>query len=293
MKPLIRSLRIICTAALTLVSSEAGAELLYATNGSTISRFDSDSLGSVTTVPVTGLQGGETLIGIDVRPAGGGFLYAIGSTSRLYTVNPLTGLTAQVGNAGEFSLNGTAFGLDFNPVPDRIRLVSNTEQSLRINPNDGTLSAADTNLNPAGNIVGVAYDRNFAGTTQTTLFGIDSAAGTLVRIGGVSGVPSPNQGAVTTIGSLGLGTNLNENIGFDISGLSGIGFASITVGGQSRLYTINLSTGAATNLGAIGTGATQFLGLTAATAVPEPSSAMLMSCAAVFVFSAQRRRRQS
>jgi hypothetical protein len=275
--------------ALAIPAARAHAEQLYATNGSSITRFDSLSLGVTTTVPVTGLQAGETLVGIDVRPANQQ-LYGVGSTSRLYTLNPITGAATQVGSAGAFTLNGTSFGTDFNPVPDRIRQVSNTEQSLRLNPNDGSLSATDTPLNPAGNVVAVAYNNNVSGATTTTLYGIDSAAGTLVMIGGPGGTPSPNGGAISTVGSLGLGTNLNESIGFDVSG-AGNAFATITTGGISRLYTVNLTTGAATlassNGGAIGTGTTPFSGVTAANA-PEPGSALLIAALAAGLASRRR-----
>jgi hypothetical protein len=171
--------------------------------------------------------------------------------------------------------------MDFNPVADRIRLVSNTEQSLRLNPNDGTLSGTDTALNPAGNVVSAAYDRNDNDTaTPTTLYGIDSAAGTLVLVGSINGTPnSPNTGITTTVGSLGLGTNLNEALGFDISGVTGIGFASITTGGISRLYTINLATGSATLMGAIGSGTSPYLGLAA---IPEPGTATMAISFAAF-----------
>src|SRR6187402_977548 len=138
--------------ALNFLAGNARAELLYATNGANISRFDSASLGTVTTVAILGLQVGETLVGIDLRPATG-TLYGVGSSSRLYTINPLTGTANQVGTAGAFALNGTSFGTDFNPQVDRIRQVSNTEQNIRLNPNDGTLTATDTGLNPAGNLV--------------------------------------------------------------------------------------------------------------------------------------------
>src|SRR3954471_4014425 len=196
-----RNILLCCCAAFTFIQiAPVRAELLYATNGSSITRFDSTTLGTTTTVPVTGLQVGETLVGIDLRPATG-VLYGIGSTSRMYTINPILGTASQVGSAGAFTLNGTAFGTDFNPVPDRIRQVSNTEQNLRLNPNDGTLTATDTALNPAGNLVGVAYSNNFPGATTTTLFGIDSAAGTVVSSA------NPNGGTFTTVGSLGLGTN--------------------------------------------------------------------------------------
>jgi hypothetical protein len=264
------------------IAAPVGATLLYATNGTGLSRFDDASLGSVTTVPITGLQAGETIVDIDLRPKptspGVQTLYAVGTTSRLYTVNPLTGTATQVGAAGAFTLNGTAFGIDFNPTVDRIRLVSNTEQNLRLNPDTGALAATDTALNPAGNIVSIAYDRNVdQSALPTTLFGIDSAAGTLVMIGSTNGTPSsPNGGAITTVGSLGLGTNLNEAIGFDISGSAlGTAQATITTGGISRLYSINLATGAATlsssNGGAIGSGTTPFVGL-ASSVAPEPSA---------------------
>ena len=241
-------------------SSSAQAIPLVATNGANLTRFDSGALGTTTTVPVTGLQPAETLVAIDFRPADAQ-IYGIGSTSRIYRLNILTGVATQVGTAGQFTLNGTAFGTDVNPVSDRIRSVSNTEQNLRLNPIDGTLSATDPALNPAGNVVAAAHSNNFVGATETTLFDIDSAAGTLQIQN------PPNSGALATVGSLGLGTNLNEAIGFDIAGENGVAYATITTGGISRLYSVNLTTGAATlassNGGAIGTGTTPFLGLTA------------------------------
>jgi hypothetical protein len=270
------------------LSLPARGTLLYAagtnptSNTSFISRFDDASLGVVTTVPITGLQAGETIVDIDVRPKptspGVNSLYGVGSSSRLYIINPLTGTSTQVGSAGAFTLNGTAFGVDFNPTVDRMRVVSNTEQSFRLNPDTGVLAGADTSLNPAGNIVSVAYDRNFDQSgVPTTLFGIDSIAGTLVRIGGLDGVPSPNLGEVTTIGSLGLGIALNDTIGFDIlsSAAGSTAYAAINTGGFSRLYTVDLATGHATlassNGGSIGTGATPYVGL-ASSVVPEPSA---------------------
>jgi hypothetical protein len=242
-------------------SSSAQAIPLVATNGSNLSRFDSEALGSTTTVAVTGLQVGETLVGIDYRPADAQ-IYGIGSTSRIYRLNILTGAATQVGTAGQFTLNGTAWGTDVNPLTDRIRSVSNTEQNLRLNPADGTLSGTDSALNPAGNVVAAAYSNNFVGATATTLYDIDSAAGSLKTQN------PPDSGTLVTVGSLGLGTNLNEAIGFDIAGENGIAYAAITTGAISRLYTVNLATGAATlqssNGGAIGTGTTPFVGLTAA-----------------------------
>ena len=148
-------------------SSSAQAIPLVATNGSNLTRFDSGALATTTTVPVTGLQPAETLVAIDFRPADAQ-IYGIGSTSRIYRLNILTGVATQVGTAGQFTLNGTAFGTDVNPLSDGIRLVSNTEQNLRLNAVDGTLTQTDPALNPAGNVVAAAYSNNFVGSRART-----------------------------------------------------------------------------------------------------------------------------
>ncbi len=43
-------------------------------------------------------------------------------------------------------LNGNAFGVDFNPVPDLLRIVSDLGQNIRIRPADGTVAGTDTGL---------------------------------------------------------------------------------------------------------------------------------------------------
>ena len=161
----------------------------------------------------------------------------------MYTINPTTGAATQVGAAGAFTLNGTAFGFDFNPVVDRIRVVSDVDQNFRLNPNDGTLVSADTALiyaagdanagqNP--NVVGSAYTNNVAGAAATTLFGIDSNLDILVRQGSTNGtLISANSGQLFTVGALGVNTaNL---VGFDISGATGIAYASLTAPGSGGL----------------------------------------------------------
>ncbi len=217
-------------------------------------KFDSATPATVTSVAITGTQAGENILGIDFRPATGE-LFAIGSASRLYTINTTTGVATQVGSAGAFALSGTDFGFDFNPVPDRIRVVSNTGQNLRLNPNDGTLSATDTPLNPgAPNVVGAAYTNSFAGTATTTLYVIDSTTDTLYTQGGINGTPSPNAGTLTAIGPLGI--NVTNEAGFDIAPGDSTAYAALQVVGNasSGLYRINLTTGAATLVGTIGGG---------------------------------------
>ena len=294
-------LGLLCVALLALASTTR-AELLYATDGFRLVQFDS-ATPNTTTAPVsfTGLQGDETIVGFDLRPSNG-LLYGIGSSSRIYVIDPLTGVATQVG-ASQFSpgLNGNAFGVDFNPFVDRIRVVSDMEQNIRLNPDTGALAGNDSPLTPAGNIVAAAYSNNFVGTATTTLYGIDSASGNLVLIGGLNGTPSPNGGQVTVVGSLSLAASLSSALGFDISGLTGIAYAVLNflVPGEPNgalpldgLYTIDLATGDATFVGQIGDGEFDYSGLTAATAVPEPSSVILLGGAAL-LFGAYRRFRRA
>src|SRR4029079_4990933 len=98
---------------------------------------------------------------------------------------------------GPFSplLSGTSFGVDFNPAADRLRIVSDSEQNLRVNPETGSVSNADTALNPAGNIVAAAYTNNVAGTTANVLYDIDSVSDQLQI------QSPPNNGTLTLVGS--------------------------------------------------------------------------------------------
>jgi hypothetical protein len=189
--------------------------------------------------PITGIAAGESILGIDFRPANGQ-LYALGSTSKLYTINASSGVAAAVGTTS-FStvLSGTDFGFDFNPTVDRIRVVSNTGQNLRINPNDGLVAAVDGALTPGTiSISGVAYTNNFAGATTTMLFDIDAQAGRLYSQN------LPNNGVLIDVGALGITADATN--GFDIGSTSGIAYALLSVGGVTKVYTIDLQTGAAT-----------------------------------------------
>jgi hypothetical protein len=288
---------------LGLGTGRAEAESLIATTTSgNLVTFDSATPGTIlSSVAISGLETGETLLGIDRRPANG-LLYGLGSTSRIYTIDTTTGLaTAVNGTPFSLALTGTAFGFDFNPVADRIRVVSTDTTNFRLNPNSGMLAGTDTPLAYAAGdtgagitprIVGSAYTNDFSGTTVTTLFGIDSNRDVLVMQGGPDGTPSPNGGQLTTIGG-GLGFNTSDEVGFDISGISGIAFASLTspTGGASQLFTINLTNGDAELVGNIGSGLT-LTGLAAglSQSVPEPAGFVLLGigCLGLIALTARR-----
>ncbi len=196
------------------------------------------STGSIT---ITGLQGGESLVGIDIRPATG-ILYGIGSTGRLYVINQVTGTATQIG--AQFTLTGTWFGVSFDPLADRLRVVSDQEQNLRINPDDGSV-VVDPPIpgSPTPGVVGAAYLNPFTGAGSTELLGIDANFDTLVKL-----TPSPP--AIASIGPLGASTS--GFVGFDIAPDGNLALASLNVGAGYQLYVINTTTGAATLIGAFG-----------------------------------------
>lgn len=199
-------------------------------------------------VSVTGLASGETLLGIDIRPADG-LLYALGSAGNLYTIAPSTGvatlrvaLRAAAGDDNPFTaLVGDSFAVDFNPAADRLRVIGNLGQNLRINVTNGD-TITDGLIAPAGGgaatISAGAYTNSFAGTTTTQLFDLDVVAGTLHL------QDPPNNG--TLAAGLPLGVTATAANGFDIDARNNTGYAALTVGGTTSLYTINLATGAAT-----------------------------------------------
>jgi hypothetical protein len=244
-------------------SACAEAILYGVTTGNSLVRFNASAPGTIlATTSITGLQSGETVLAIDFRPANGA-LHALGSTSRLYTLSTVTGVATQVGAAGAFTLSGVEFGMDFNPLVDRIRVTSDIGQNLRLNPANGTLSATDTPLAYAGGgvvagVVGSAYTNNLPGATTTTLYDIDSNLDTLVVQN------PPNGGTLTAVGPLGVDST--GVAGFDIRTVAGVNtaYASLVVGGVSRLFIVNLNTGAATLVGTIGGSAVRGLAVSPA-----------------------------
>jgi hypothetical protein len=211
-----------------------------------------------TSTTITGVPANETLLGIDTRPADGA-VYALSSSGKLYTLDASTGaatvksaLTAAMGDmfAG---LSGTAFGVDFNPTSDRLRVVSDAGQSLRINVDTGAVTT-DAPLNPAGStVVAAAYTNSFGSAAFTTLYVLDAGNDRLQIQGQPSG--NPNLGDLQTVGALGIG-DVQSVAAFDISGTNNTAFAAVNIAGAARseLHSINLATGAATKINTIGGG---------------------------------------
>ncbi len=101
--------------------------------------FGVDSPEQVTGIGrVSGLQGDRRLIGIDYRVQDG-LLYGVGNAGGIYTLDDSSAAATKVSQL-TVALEGTNFGVDFNPAADRLRVVSDTGQNLRhdVNPSDAT-----------------------------------------------------------------------------------------------------------------------------------------------------------
>lgn len=204
---------------------------------------EADDLGFI-----SGLAGDTRLVGIDYRPATR-VLYGLGNAGGIYTIDPAT---AQATFRSQLSvaLVGASFGVDFNPVVDRLRIISDTGQNLRANVDtgvalvDGTLTYSSP-ASPATGVTGAGYTNNDGdANTATTLYDVDSMLDQLA-------IQSPaNAGTLSATGKLTVDTT--SAVGFDIystvrngTTVDVQGFAALRVGGLARFYKITLFTGKA------------------------------------------------
>ena len=226
-----------------------GQALFGLTCANNLIEFGSGNPGTLARyVAITGMTAGASMVGIDFRPADGR-LYGVGTDSRVYTIDTLTGAASAVGDAFTPGVSGEHFGLAFSGAQDRLRLSSvEGNQNLGIDPITGTVASADPDLafaagdaNAGGNpaISALAYHETGGGST---LYAVDATANALVTV-------DPATGGLTTVGDF--GRNVYLCSGLDIA-TDGTAYASLSTDNGSELYTVDLSTGAATLLGNIG-----------------------------------------
>ena len=231
----------------------ARAEYVYSIDSRCIlAAFDTDRpAATLSMVVVRGLQPGETILGLDFRPTTKR-LYGLGSSSRLYLIDPPTGQATAIGD-GPFTpaLDGTKFGFSFNPTVDRIRVTSITGQNLRLHPDTGAVVSVDSPLNyPDGatpGIVASAYTNSVAGATTTTLYGFDIAKRALVTQN------PPNDGTLNQAIPL-PDADFTELTGFDISAATQRAYLATRENGAARvqLYEVDLAAKTVTLTGTVG-----------------------------------------
>ncbi len=247
---------------------DASKRILYATDSSgNLLAFRATSPESVRSQQITGLPTGVALKGIDFRPATGD-LYALGSDKVVYRVNPQTAIAVAEGPAFESTataLTGDRIGFDFNPTVDKIRVTSDADDNIRLDPDPGSLLATDTDLTPADvTVVGSAYTNSsfaaFANRPATTmLFAYDTSSSRdrvwLQNPANAGTLMNPQQ----------LDIALGSDIGFDIAGADNVGYVAGTRDGRSgaELYRVDVTGGDTKRLGRIGRGNVTITGLAA------------------------------
>lgn len=202
---------------------------------------------------VSNLSGGDTvLVGIDFRPANG-LLYGVGNAGGVYQISTSNAVATLV-NRLSVALDGSdSYGVDFNPVVDRLRIVSSKGQNLRHNLTGTTIVDSALNYTPGVTALGIggsAYTNNDADlNTATTLYALDT------NLDQIAIQSPPNAGTLAATGKLTLNAGLVA--GFDIyttvrngSTVEVQSLASIKLpDGSTGLYSIKLPTGKATARG--------------------------------------------
>jgi hypothetical protein len=239
--------------------------------------------GFESTVDITGVLAGDTLVSIDRRPQNG-FLYGLGynataGTVQLYSISSNTAFATPIGTAGSFvAADGTpvrigadastVFGMDFNPTVDRVRVVNSAGQNFRMNPNNGALvdggaaatpgTQMDGGINgPAMSLNETAYTNSSQSVTVTTQYGVDATIDALCIQN------PPNAGTQTLCQPLSVPVESVQ--GFDIppsvtvatsnTQATGVGVAVVRASGrtQDELVMIDLTNGTVTTAGPIST----------------------------------------
>ncbi|GAA5436852.1 DUF4394 domain-containing protein [Deinococcus aquaticus] len=209
---------------------------------------------------ITGL-GTDTLVDLDVRNTDG-LLYGVTASGKIYKISTENGAATV-----DSTITGaTVVGVDFNPAANRLRVIGTNDTNFRHTlvstpvPNapvpagttaDGTFApypTGDTNAGKNPNLVAAAYTNSFDATgktapTTTALFTIDADLDILVAHPAIG---APQFNTLQTVGTLGV--NVMEGMtGFDIAGANSAYLSSVS-GNDTNLYTVNLTSGAATAL---------------------------------------------
>ena len=227
--------------------SENRLKVVGLTNDQRLICFNADSPSNTDDLgEISGMSGDTRLVGIDFRPATGE-LYGIGNSGGIYVLDT-DDASATLRGQLNTALTGTNFGVDFNPTVDRLRIISDTGQNLRVDVSTGAVTT-DTTLATTATAMGVtaaAYTNNDSdANTGTTLYNIDTTNDQLVI------QAPPNAGSLNAVGKLLV--DASSAAGFDIystlrgggSSVNAQGFAVLTSGGRARFYRINLFTGRA------------------------------------------------
>jgi hypothetical protein len=192
-------------------------------------------------VQISGMSAGSVMVGIDFR---GADLYGVGTDSRVYTVDTLTGAATAVGGPFAPALTGEHFGMTYDAGHDVLRVASvESNQNLELNPETGGVAAARPDLAFASGDEHEGANPAMAAEAYhgSALYGVESNENVLV-------MASPETGALITIADLPFNVYLCSGMDVDSDGTA---YAALGTDNGSQLFTINLGSGVATYLGDI------------------------------------------
>jgi hypothetical protein len=229
--------------AFAATGAQAAGWIVGLVGGNTLVTIDPATRKVATKVDIKGANG--SVAGFDVRPADG-MLYVITSDGTIGTIDVKSGLIARKSKLSQPWKAGTTT-IDFNPVADRLRVMSSEGVNARVNVDDGQVTVdgghkykdGDVNAGKKPKVIAGAYSNSKKGATATTLYNIDATTGALVT------QAPPNDGTLNTVGPLGIA--LSEPVAFNIVADGEGNNAWLTMGGN--LYSVALDSGKATLVG--------------------------------------------
>lgn len=227
-------------------ASAFAAPAVALSGADTLFMFDSETTEVSGSVKVTGVDG---LAGIDVRPADK-MLYGVSLAGEIVTIDPSTGAATVTHMLSEMLPSFEGAIVDFNPMADRLRLMATDGTNFRVNPDDGSVTrdgslnfeAGDMHAGETPTIVAAAYTNSVGKPEATAMYDIDATIVALVQ------QAAPNDGTLKAIGKLGI--EGARNYAFDIASTADLTNTAYLVAG-STLYTVDLATGATTEIGAV------------------------------------------
>ncbi|WP_430258189.1 DUF4394 domain-containing protein [Neorhizobium sp. IRS_2294] len=238
---------ILAASAVTGAVAASAAPVLGLTGDKTLVMFDTAKPEVSKTMEVTGVT---KLVGIDFRP-GNKTVIGVTPEHAIVSINLETGAATEVAKMDKMlTMSDAPVVVDFNPMADRLRFMTGTTNH-RVHPDtgavtvDGTLAfeEGDMHKGEAPNIVAAAYTNSIGKPEKTAMYNIDATIGALIQ------QTKPNDGTLKAIGKLGL-KDKPATYAFDIQGEDG-GKNTAYLAAGKMLYTVNLETGAATEVGTI------------------------------------------
>ena len=212
---------------------------------STLVMFDTETRAVSGTMDVSGVDG---LAGIDVRPADK-MLYGVTLAGEVVTIDTASGAATVRSTLSEMLPSYEGAIVDFNPMADRLRLMSTDGTNHRVNVDDGMVTVdgslafedADMHAGETPDIVEAAYINSYGKPDSTAMYDIDATIAGLIQ------QVSPNDGTLAAIGKLGVE---GSTYAFDIATTEDMTNTAFLIV-DNVLHTVDLESGAAEAWGPI------------------------------------------